>query len=162
VGICFSRLIDPGPGFVGWIGGGLCSLRWGTCLLAIDRTVPSITFVRQLFPTLDEVAVERARREKSALRLRSGENTVATSFSVRILPAEKQHELNEANASSLPMRDFAVEQRRHFPGTAAPLPRTLSTLANPHTDAEACGKSEPICCNPICRLHERFGIHRTL
>ena len=32
-------------------------------------------------------------------------------------------------------RQSRTEQRRHFPGVAAPLPRTVSTLSNPHPPA---------------------------
>jgi hypothetical protein len=38
---------------------------------------------RQLLPALDETALERTRREKSALRLRSSQDSVATLAPVR-------------------------------------------------------------------------------
>ena len=37
-----------------------------------------------------------------------------------------------------------AKQWRHFPGAAAPLPRKLSALTNPHPRAEGCARSGPI------------------
>ena len=41
---------------------------------ATDRTLPGAASVCQLFSTLHEIALQTARQEKSALRLRSGED----------------------------------------------------------------------------------------
>jgi hypothetical protein len=85
------------------------------------RTVPGPAPVCQLLPALDEAVGEATGWEKSALCLRPSQ---------------------DPTAAIAPLRRPACPETA---GVAAPLPRTLSALANPHARAAGCARYEPTC-----------------